>query len=54
LEIIRVSIPVELKAKMKKYGIKPSEVTRKAWKEEIKRRELELEEVRESHLHSFQ
>jgi post-segregation antitoxin (ccd killing protein) len=38
---ISVRVSAELKAKMKKYGIKASEVARRAWEEEIKRRELE-------------
>ena len=34
-------IPTELKADLKRYGIKVSEVTRKALEEEVRRRERE-------------
>ncbi|MBC7091358.1 MAG: CopG family transcriptional regulator [Nitrososphaeria archaeon] len=48
---VSVKIPVELKEKMKKYGIKPSHVLRKAIEdcireEEIKRLKEKIEEMK--------
>ena len=43
---VTVRVPEELKEKMKKYGIEAGEVARRAWDEEIKKRELD--EAREA------
>ncbi|MEM3385675.1 MAG: CopG family transcriptional regulator [Nitrososphaeria archaeon] len=48
---VSVKVPVELKEKMEKYGIKPSHVLRKAIedcikREEIKRLKEKIEEVK--------
>jgi len=45
---VSVKIPRKLKEKLEKYGIKPSELLRKAIMEELRRREIEnLEKMRE-------
>ena len=40
-ETISAKIPIELKAKAKKLGIKTGELIRKSLNEEVKRREIE-------------
>lgn len=45
---VSVKIPRKLKEELEKYGIKPSELLRKAIMEELRRREIEnLEKMRE-------
>jgi len=45
---VSVKIPRKLKEKLEEYGIKPSELLRKAIMEELRRREIEnLEKMRE-------
>jgi hypothetical protein len=43
---VTVRVPEKLKEKMKKYSIEAGEVARRAWDEEIKKRELD--EAREA------
>ena len=38
---VSVKIPVEVKEKLKKFGVKPSEILKKAIDEELRRREIE-------------
>jgi len=43
---VTIRVPEKLKEKMKKYSIEAGEVARRAWDEEIKKRELD--EAREA------